>query len=99
MNETLNETRKVQWGSTIYPGKWVPVLIALGSFAVLVGLCVFIHKACCGRSQSVGVVLQGPNPGVTVVHSGNTMQQQPGYPSNTMQQPGYPMQQAPNYPA
>ncbi|XP_011424105.3 uncharacterized protein [Magallana gigas] len=79
--------------------EWVPVLIALGSLALLVGLCVFIHKACCGRSQSVGVVLQGPNPGVTVVHSGNTMQQQPGYPSNTMQQSGYPMQQAPNYPA
>lgn len=43
--------------------RWAGALIALGGIALIVGLCVCCCKACCGRSQSVGVVMQGANPG------------------------------------
>uniref|UniRef100_K1R6E0 Uncharacterized protein n=1 Tax=Magallana gigas TaxID=29159 RepID=K1R6E0_MAGGI len=77
--------------------KWAAALIAIGSIALIVGLCVCCCKACCGRSQSVGVVVQGANPGVAVV---NSSMQQTVNPSHTVQQqPGYPMIQAPSYPA
>eukprot|EP00105_Crassostrea_gigas_P009240 XP_011424106.1 PREDICTED: uncharacterized protein LOC105325981 isoform X2 [Crassostrea gigas] len=76
---------------------WAAALIAIGSIALIVGLCVCCCKACCGRSQSVGVVMQGANPGVAVV---NSSMQQTVNPSHTVQQqPGYPMIQAPSYPA